>query len=73
MIIEYNDTACDFVDLYIGQAFTFYEDGEKYICMKIEGLEEGKYNLYVNLANGEVYEIEPHQRVYKIKAKIIVE
>jgi hypothetical protein len=68
MIVEYNDTACDFVDLSIGEAFVFYEDGEKYTCIKTS-----RHSEAVHLATGEVFVIEPHQRVYKIKARVTIE
>lgn len=71
MIIEYNITSCDFVDLWVGDAFALYKGGEKYICMKINDGMEDDFGVY--LATGEAFEIEPHQRVEKIKAKIVVE
>lgn len=70
MIIEYtNHISCDFADLWCGTAFAFYEDGEKYICMKTDSNIQNA----VNLSTGEMYEIEPHQRVFKIDAKIVVD
>ena len=76
MNIEYSNTSCDFADLWVGDAFMFYKDGERYTCMKISGIENEKYNHFYNavhLATGEVYEIELHQKVEKINATVIVE
>ena len=76
MTVEYANTSCDFVDLWAGDAFVFYQDGERLTCMKIEPINTGEYSGVINavhLATGEVREFEPHQKVEKINATVIVE
>ena len=77
MNIEYANTPCDFVDLWAGDAFVLYVNGERMTCMKIEPINtNNNYNNTFNavhLATGEVCEFEPHQKVEKINATVIVE
>lgn len=77
MNIEYKNTSCDFVDLRVGEAFLYYKDGEKYTCMKVEAYCTDDYmNQWFNtvhLATGDMLCVEPHQRVERINARIIVE
>lgn len=76
MTVQYSNTSCDFADLWIGDAFALYAGGERHTCMKIEPINIEGYNKIVNavhLATGEVCAFEPHQKVEKINATVIVE
>lgn len=69
MIIEYIDTSCDFTDLRIGDAFVFYYDGERNTCMRVNA---DNYNA-VLLGTGRMCKFEPHQKVERVNAKVVIE
>ena len=76
MNIKYTNTSCNFAELCAGDAFAIYANGERYTCIKIERIDADDYSRIVNavhLATGEVCEFEPHQKVEKINATVIVE